>query len=244
MKTVLIVDDEKSFLLAACDGLVRRRNSFRVLAAESCRQAMDILSSTTVDLLVTDLKLPEVDDFALLAWVSQQQSRLPVIVMSTFAPSEIELRLSRLNIQQFIHKPLDIDALERAIVSVFSIRKNTVLHGITLVGFLQMVKAGRMSCTLNVSSHAKKGALSLHRGELIDAEMDCCTGMEAAIEILSWNNAKIEMDVRYRCPMVRISSPLEYILMDAFKVKDNLPLFNGSDAEGDFAQDPPHPTWV
>jgi len=223
MKAVLIVDDEKSFLLAAYDGLARSRNLFQVMVADNSRRAMEILTSTAVDLLVTDLKMPEVDGFALLAWVNHQQPGLPVVVMSAFAPSEIELRLSRLNIQQFIHKPLDIDTLDRAIRSAFDAEKKTVLHGITLTGFLQLVKVERLSCTLTVSSGNHCGVLYLHRGELIDAEVGGRSGMDAAVEILSWSDAKIEMDQKYRRPLVKISSPLEYILMDAFRIKDAIP---------------------
>ncbi len=82
MKKILIVDDEKSFLLSLKDGLKKHSGRFQVFSAENGRQAVEILRSMSIDLLVTDLKMPEMNGFELLAWTSRHQPQLPVIVMS------------------------------------------------------------------------------------------------------------------------------------------------------------------
>ena len=116
VKKVLIVDDEVSFLLSLKDGLSAHRETFEVLTAENGKQAVEILNNNPIDLLVTDLKLPEMDGFELLAWSSRHQPQLPVIVMSAFGTPDIEARLAGMDTLAFLDKPLDLETLEKGIL--------------------------------------------------------------------------------------------------------------------------------
>ncbi len=102
MKKILIVDDEMSFLLSLKDGLKKHEGKFQVVMAENGRKALEILRTTSIDLLVTDLKMPEMNGFELLAWVSRHKPQLPVIVMSAFGTPEIEARLESYDALQFL----------------------------------------------------------------------------------------------------------------------------------------------
>ncbi|HDH98197.1 MAG TPA: response regulator, partial [Deltaproteobacteria bacterium] len=70
MKNVLIVDDEKVFLLSLSDGLKSYSDEFNVLIAFNGKEAVKILNSSKIDLVVTDLKMPEMDGFQLLAYLT------------------------------------------------------------------------------------------------------------------------------------------------------------------------------
>ncbi|MCW8892056.1 MAG: response regulator [Deltaproteobacteria bacterium] len=220
MKKILIVDDEKSFLLSLKDGLSSHKDKFQVLTAENGREAVDVLRSLAVDLLVTDLKLPEMNGFELLAWVSRHQPQLPVIVMSAFGTPEIEARLAKMDTLQFLEKPLDLEMLEEGIFNGLNAGGKRFIRGITLATFLQLMKVEKKNCTLKVTASGQPAYLYIRRGELIDAEVGELGGMSAALEIVSWNDAEIEMDGVCRRQDDVINMPMEHLLIDAFKRKD------------------------
>lgn len=220
MKKILIVDDEKSFLLSLKDGLSVHSNKFQVLTAENGREAVDVLRSLPIDLLVTDLKLPEMNGFELLAWTSRHQPQLPVIVMSAFGTPEIEARLAKMDTLQFLDKPLDIHMLEEGIFNGLNAGGKSFIRGITLATFLQLMKVEKKNCTLKVTTSGQLAYLYVRRGELIDAELGSLVGQEAALEIVSWTDAEIEMDGICRRQDDVINLPMEHLLFEAFKRKD------------------------
>jgi len=220
VKKILIVDDEKSFLLSLTDGLSVHSDKFQILTAENGREAVKVLRSVPVDLLVTDLKLPEMNGFELLAWTSRHQPQLPVIVMSAFGTPEIEARLAKLDTLQFLEKPLDIQMLEEGIFSGLNAGGKSFIRGITLATFLQLMKVEKKNCTLKIFSSDQSAYLYVRRGEVIDAELDELVGLEAALEIVGWSDAEIEMDGICRRQDDVINLPMEHLLIEAFKRKD------------------------
>ena len=220
MKKILIVDDEKSFLLSLKDGLSVHSDKFQVLTAENGREAVDVLRSLPVDLLVTDLKLPEMNGFELLAWTSRHQPQLPVIVMSAFGTPEIEARLAKMDTLQFLDKPLDIHMLEEGIFNGLNAGGKSFIRGITLATFLQLMNVEKKNCTLKVSVSEQFAYLYIFRGELIDAEFGDLMGLDAALEVVGWNDAEIEMDGICRRQDDVINLSMAHLLIEAFKRKD------------------------
>ena len=220
MKRVLIVDDEKSFLLSLKDGLGHHCDKFQVLTAENGREAVAVLRALPIDLLVTDLKMPEMDGFELLAWVSRHKAQLPVIVLTAFGTPEIEARLAKMNTLQYLEKPLDFQMLQEGIFSGLESRDKSYIRGITLPTFLQLMSIEQKTCTLKVSCEGKLGYLYIRRGELLDAESEQQSGEAAALEIVTWENAEIEMDSICRRQQRSINLGLEHILIEAFRLKD------------------------
>jgi len=220
LKRVLITDDEKSFLLSLKDGLSRHKDKFQVLTAENGREAVAILRALPIDLLVTDLKMPEMDGFELLAWVSRHKAQLPVIVLTAFGTPEIEARLAKMNTLQYLEKPLDFKMLEEGIFNGLEAQDKSFIRGITLPTFLQLMSIEQKSCTLKVGSEGRVGYLYIRRGELLDAEFEQLTGEAAALEIVAWEHTEIEMDSICRRQQGAINLALEHVLIEAFRLKD------------------------
>ncbi|MDA3904076.1 MAG: response regulator [Desulfuromusa sp.] len=220
MKKILIADDEKSFLLSLRDGMSTHSDKFQILTAENGREAVAVLRSQPIDLLVTDLKMPEMNGFELLAWTSRHQPQLAVIVMSAFGTPEIETRLAKMDTLQFLEKPLDIQMLEEAIFNGLNAGGKSFIRGITLATFLQLMKVEKKNCTLKTSKSERTAYLYVRRGELIDAQLGDQAGLEAALEVVGWDDAEIEMDGICRRQEDAIQLPMEHLLIEAFKRKD------------------------
>lgn len=94
-----------------------------------------------------------------------------------------------------------------------------VISGISIASFLQMLEQECHCCQVRVVSGDDYGVLFFEGGELIDAECDNLTGLEAAYAILSWPEHAMVIGERAERPR-RISHGLGFILLDAAKRQD------------------------
>ncbi|MGH7281822.1 MAG: response regulator, partial [Polyangiaceae bacterium] len=77
---VIIVDDEQSMAEMIADDLAGR--GYEAVAEKSARRAAQMLEEESVDALITDLRMPEMDGLELLAVARRFHPSLPVIVMT------------------------------------------------------------------------------------------------------------------------------------------------------------------
>lgn len=115
MKNVLIVDDETTFQLTLCDGLKVYDKDFRVLTAENGKKAKEVLDTLPVNLVVTDLKMAEMDGLELLAYMRKNNPYIPVIVMTAFGNPEMERWLRSLGVFAYLEKPFEFLDLKNMI---------------------------------------------------------------------------------------------------------------------------------
>jgi len=237
LKTVLIVDDEKSFLLSLLQGLEAYAGDFRALTAPDGKAAVEALKACSVDLVVTDLKMPEMDGFGLLAAMSTGYPGIPVLVMSAYCTPEIKARLNKLGAFKIMEKPIDFqDFVEQVFAELHAVSKGYI-HGITLPAFLQLVEMEKKTCTLGIESHGKKGILYFVEGVLMDAENGSDNHEKAALDIVCWEDPAIEIDGFCKIKERAIKASLSFILLEGCRMKDEGPKKAGARIPA-AAQDP------
>ena len=108
--TVLFVDDEV-YVLKSLQRICRRE-PYEVLTANDAKQAMQILASHHVDIVVSDLRMPNIDGSQLLAHVADHYPEMPRILLSGNAdlPSVINT-VNEGKLSYYFQKPWDDDAL-------------------------------------------------------------------------------------------------------------------------------------
>ena len=126
IKYILIVEDEKTFQLTLMDGLRSYEKDFRVLNAENGRIAKDILETLPVDLVVTDLKMAEMDGLELLSYIRKNHPYMPVIVMTAFGNSELENWLKSVGVFAYLEKPIDLEEFTNKILSALALKSGTI----------------------------------------------------------------------------------------------------------------------
>jgi len=221
MKKVLIVEDSKVVRHFFLKKLKRFEEKFEVVTAENGEDAVNQITDSPPDLVMTDLEMPVMDGFELLAYMNQKHPEIPIFVMTARGSQEVEERINALGSFRYFEKPIDIEYLAECITSEFeSEGAKGQIQGITLVSFLQLIEVEDKTCTLAVSSGGKKGYLSCLGGELINAEVGELKGLEAAYELISWENATIEIINKVKNKNREIDLPLINIIMEGVKQKD------------------------
>lgn len=224
MKTVLIVDDEKLFLASLTEGLSSHSDEFQVVTANNGKQAIGIIESRSIDLVVTDLKMPVMDGFQLLAHLMSENLNFPIIVMTAFGTPEIENRLKEFEAFGYLEKPIDFQKLADKIREALTRTDSGRLNGVSLFSFLQLVQMEQKTCFLKIKSEGRQGTLVFSRGELYDAAYEALKGEKAAMEVVCWENAEIEIVNILKKIKRKIQKPLTNLLMDAAQAKDEAAL--------------------
>lgn len=237
IKTVLIADDEKLFLSSLKEGLLAFSDEFSVITAANGRKALEKLNEHDIDLVVTDLKMPEMDGFQLLAQMVKNFPHIPVIVMTAFGTPDIEKNIQELEVFDYLEKPIDLHLLADKIRHGINKHSDGHLKGIMLFSFLQLLQVEKKTCVLKVAADGKKGLLYFSKGELIDAAFEKKVGEEAAEEIVCWDEAEIEIVKVSKKLNHRIQRPLQNILMDAAQKKDEAHLNAGAEVANQRSDD-------
>jgi DNA-binding NtrC family response regulator len=110
---ILVTDDERSALDSLSE--VLEKEGYTVLRADSGAEALRVLSSEPLDLVLTDLRMREIDGFQVLAESRSLQKDVPVIVMTGFASMETTIEAIRNGAIDYLSKPFKLDQV-RAVV--------------------------------------------------------------------------------------------------------------------------------
>jgi two-component system response regulator PilR (NtrC family) len=107
---ILVVDDERSMreLLA----IVLRREGYEVLLAENGRSAVATLEREPVDLLISDIKMPDMSGVEVLRAAKTVDPHILGIMITAFASTETAVEAMRLGACDYLSKPFDVDLLK------------------------------------------------------------------------------------------------------------------------------------
>ena len=107
---ILVVDDEPSMreMLA----IMLFKEGFEVLVAESRAAAAKVFAQGTVDMVITDVKLPDGDGIEILRHVKSASPQTVVIVMTAFGSTETAVAALKLGAHDYLVKPFDVEELK------------------------------------------------------------------------------------------------------------------------------------
>jgi two-component system, NtrC family, response regulator PilR len=120
LKRILIVDDEQSMrdFLA----ILLKKEGLEVLTAGNRAEAADALRRSAVDMVLTDVRLPDGDGLEILRHVKAASPETAVIVMTAYGTAETAVLARKLGAEAYVLKPFDVDEVRIVIRDALATR--------------------------------------------------------------------------------------------------------------------------
>jgi len=107
--TILLIDDDKSLRRVTEYNLSEA--GFQVITADSGEKGLELFSKNNPDLVITDVKLGDLDGLEVLAAIKKESPATPVIVITAFGSIEMAVKAMHEGAFNFITKPFDRETL-------------------------------------------------------------------------------------------------------------------------------------
>lgn len=130
MSNILIIEDHRN-TAEAINEIVKEKG-LEGLIADSAERAFDIYKTGSVDLIITDMKLPGKSGLEFLKQVREIDPDIPVIVITAFATVQNAVEAMKAGAIDYITKPFTVEEIEvkidKALAAIKLIKENQVLH--------------------------------------------------------------------------------------------------------------------
>ena len=117
MKKLLIVDDEEDFLDLLNNFL--KKKYYQIYASRSGKKALEIFHQEKPNLILLDIKMPDMDGFLVLEKIREVDQDIKIIVITGMDDRESIDKAKRLGADGYIVKPFDLDTLASTIAASF-----------------------------------------------------------------------------------------------------------------------------
>ncbi len=223
MRKILIVDDDKNFLTILKDAMTGYTDKYDFVFASSGSKAMEILDTQDLDLIISDLRMPDVDGLQLLTHVMETKPFIPFVLMTAYGAPPIKSEAMSIGAIRYLEKPITLKELISTIEDIF---QGEFLEGlsipyVSLLDIIQLLHLEHRTCTLTVkTTSGDKGFLTFIKGDLVDARTKANSGEEAALEIFQWKY--VHLSIRKKTgkeTKISIETPLEKLILKALNIR-------------------------
>ncbi|MDX9747591.1 MAG: sigma-54 dependent transcriptional regulator, partial [Paludibacter sp.] len=128
MAKLLIIDDERSIRNTMKD--ILEFEKYKVVLAENGREGLELVLSQPFDLILSDIKMPEMDGMELLTQLKKNEIDAPVVMISGHGTIDLAVECIKKGAFDFVQKPVD---LQRLLISVRNALDKSVLVNETKV---------------------------------------------------------------------------------------------------------------
>jgi two-component system response regulator AtoC len=222
MRRILIVDDEPN--MRAVLKILLENHGYSVCTASDGKEAIArIERGEVVDLVVSDLKMPNVDGMGVLTYLKESRRNTPLVLITAYGTIEAAVGAMKLGAADFITKPFNKDAIRHVIERIFQMEslseENRHLKEIIQKGKL-VFKSRSMQQIMNTVSKVASVATPV----LITGESGCGKGLIAeTIHDLGGDDAR---------PFIAINCPtIPETLLESELFGYQRGAFTGADAD-------------
>lgn len=114
---ILIVDDDRFVIASLTNGIDWKKLGFdNIFTAGNITNAKSIISQNTIDLLLSDIDMPNGNGLDLLAWIRENHNDMPVIFLTNYADFDYAQKALHLKSFHYFLKPIDFEKLTSIII--------------------------------------------------------------------------------------------------------------------------------
>lgn len=118
VKSILIVDDEENTRIGLSKLLTQE--GFEVGSAANGNEALDYLGQKRVNLVISDINMPDMNGLAFLRELSRKFPSTSVIMITAYGGVESYLEAMNLGAYEYLHKPVRLEELRSVIKKIFN----------------------------------------------------------------------------------------------------------------------------
>jgi DNA-binding response OmpR family regulator len=219
---VLVVDDDDDIALLIHHVLYADNDRIDVLLAKSVEIALEILAEVPIEVIITDVQLPDRSGMDLLSWAARERPETRVIVMTGFEAEGLKERAHASGCVRLLHKPFGVHEMRSTVHEALDRRDGFAgtLSELSCVDVLQMLCIARKTTAVRFSEEAVSGAVYIDQGEVVHASFSDLTGEEAFYAMLgvakgAFHTAPFPLDVERT-----ITSQWQHLLMEGTRRLD------------------------
>lgn len=219
---VLIIDDEDNIVLALHRVLHQDNHRYDVLLAKSAEVAQEILRDIQIDVMITDVHLPDKSGMDLLCWAAVESPQTKAIVMTAFDITGIKDRAHAFGCLRLTRKPFDVHEMRATIHAALDHRDGIGgnLGELSLLDVIQMLCISRKTTAVRVSEGQNSGVILIENGEVVHAVWNQMIGEEAFFEMIAvkegvFNTSLVPPDAERT-----IKGGWQYLLMEGIRRHD------------------------
>ena len=163
-RRLLIVDDEPNLLLAVAASL--RSEGFEVTTARTAQDALISLAESIPDLIISDIRMPEMDGHAFVHRIrsSSRTALIPVIFLTAKDQKEDRIQGFRTGVDAYVTKPFEPEELLAVITSIFNRIERTRAEFSMLIKQSSLPEAGERIFDQDLTQAETRVAEGVARG--------------------------------------------------------------------------------
>jgi DNA-binding NtrC family response regulator len=126
---ILVVDDDRSSVDVITE--VLKREGHQLFVADGGQAAIQILERKRIDLVITDLQMPDMDGMSLLKHISNQHTHTQVIILTGFGTIDSAVEAMSAGAFNYLQKPIDLNVLRSTTAGALE-RRALLLQNVNL----------------------------------------------------------------------------------------------------------------
>jgi CheY-like chemotaxis protein len=221
---VLIVDDEETLTWSMTKTLEKDSGKYELVIANTGAEALNVLKKDPIDVVVTDIRMPDINGLELLSIIRKQYPSTKVIIMTAYGSPEVHKEATRRGSYFYLEKPFEISDIRTHILKALEEEKRGGFVGqvvdLQLIDIIQMGCLGRFTMSLSVSKGNEEGLIYFKNGEIAHAEVGDLEGKEALFTMLEWDEGRFDSQMGISPPKQTITDRWEHLLLEGTRRLD------------------------
>lgn len=186
MKAILIVEDDITFGMMLKTWLGKK--GFDVSSVSNIARARKHIENQTVDLILSDLRLPDYEGIDLLKWMNDREINIPLIIMTGYADIQSAVLAMKLGARDYIAKPVNPEELLKKISEALQTADNpATVHHPAAIHSAARTSANPKKSASNSSQHTSD---SLHSSYL-EGESDAAKQLYNYVGLVAPTNMSV-----------------------------------------------------
>lgn len=221
-KRVLIVDDEEDLTWTLSKKLSKDSDKFDLYCMNSGREAIEMLNQMPFDLVITDVRMPEVSGLDLLVEIKDLYPETKVAIMTAYGSSDVQHEATNRGCFSYIEKPFEINELRQLILDALREKKGFKgsVSDFQLSDIIQLNCLGRLTSALKLHCDGEDGLICFQDGNIVHSETRHLEGESAFYHIMSWQAGEFQVLRNFTPRRETITKGWQSLLLESLRRVD------------------------